>query len=113
MTTAAMPLFLLAPGRTEAELGAAMSAAVFCAGRAFHRTGAHDTALLTEAFAAACDYVDHLGPAFDDRELAERDTFQDLRSEAEMTALPMDYFAAARHCNKVRMYRGDTHLQTG
>ncbi|HEX9225202.1 MAG TPA: hypothetical protein VF885_00930 [Arthrobacter sp.] len=110
MTLIAIAPFLIQEGRTEAELGTAMSAAVFAAGRTYHRTGAHDAAQVTEAFAAACDYVDHLGPALDDRELIERDAFQDLRSAAGMTALPAAAFAAASHCNRVRMYRGDRHL---
>jgi hypothetical protein len=108
MTLIAIP-FLVQEGRTESELGAAMSAAVFSAGRTYHRSGAHDPALAGEAFAAACDYVDHLGPALDERELAERDTFQDLRSGA-MSACPADFFAAASHGNRVRMYRGDRHF---
>mgnify|MGYP003397011741 FL=1 len=110
MTLTAIAPFLIQEGRTEAELGTAMSAAVFAAGRTYHRTGTHDPDLLAEAFAAACDYVDHLGPAHDDRELIERDAFQDLRSAAGMTALDGPSFAAASHCNRVRMYRGDRHL---
>lgn len=110
MTLIAIAPFLIQEGRTEAELGTAMSAAVFIAGRAYHRTGAHDEVLVAEAFAAACDYVDHLGPAHDERELAERDAFQDLRSEAGMTVLPAAGFAASSYCNRVRMYRGDRHL---
>lgn len=112
MTLTVIAPFLIQEGRAEAELGTAMSAAVFVAGRTYHRTGAHDPALVTEAFAAACDYVDHLGPAHDDLELIERDLFQDLRSEAGMSAGTDAQFAAARHCNRVRMYRGDAHLLT-
>jgi hypothetical protein len=106
MTLIAIAPFPAQEGRTEADLGSAMSAAVFAAGRAYHRTGTHNPDLAREAFAVACDYVDQLGPARDSRELAERDTFQDLRSAAGMTSAPADCFAAASHCNRVRIYRG-------
>lgn len=115
MTLTAVPLFLVAPGRTEGELGSAMSAAVFRAGRAFHGTGSHDPALVSEAFYAACDYVDNLGPALGDREQSERETFEVLRAggdlpDGEPTA---GFFTAAGQANRVRIYRGDGHLFTG
>lgn len=115
MTLTAVPLFLVAPGRTEGELGSAMSAAVFRAGRAFYGTGNHDPALVSEAFHAACDYVDHLGPALGHKEQSERDTFEVLRACGDMPdgEPAAGFFTAVSQANRVRIYRGDHHLFTG